>query len=130
MIILFCLKLTETVKNLTYKMATESEMNQKTQLELEKDLVGAKHALLDVQHQLQMAEKVKGTVVTYWPDLTLCVTCAEAFVTRPFPLTSKELEKKLSETGAFKNLKRMLTAKNEQIKSLRNQLRSAGLDAQ
>ena len=35
----------------------------------------------------------------------------------------KELERKFSQTGAYKNLKKMLTAKNEQIKELRQKLK-------
>ena len=35
----------------------------------------------------------------------------------------QELEKKFSQTGAYKNLKKMLTTKNDQIKELRQQLR-------
>ena len=45
---------------------------------------------LEVQHQLNMAEK--------------------------------ELEKKFSETGAYKNLKKMLASKNESIKEMRKKL--------
>ena len=45
---------------------------------------------LEVQHQLNMAEK--------------------------------ELEKKFSQTGAYKNLKKMLASKNETIKEMRRKL--------
>ena len=38
-------------------------------------------------------------------------------------LAEKELERKFSQTGAYKNLKKMLTAKNEQIKELRQKLK-------
>ena len=75
-------------------MATELEMNAKTQKDLENDLSSTKHQLLDIQHQLNMAEK--------------------------------ELERKFSQTGAYKNLKKMLTAKNEQIKELRQKLKNYG----
>ena len=34
----------------------------------------------------------------------------------------QELEKKFSQTGAYKNLKKMLTTKNDQIKELRQKL--------
>ncbi|XP_023321990.1 leucine zipper transcription factor-like protein 1 [Eurytemora carolleeae] len=37
-------------------------------------------------------------------------------------LAEKELEKKFSETGAYKNLKKMLSSKNETIKELRRKL--------
>ena len=43
----------------------------------------------------------------------------------------QELEKKFSQTGAYKNLKKMLSSKNEQIKDLRQKLgnREGGLSA-
>ena len=72
-------------------MATELETNAKSQRELETDLTTTKHQLLDIQHQLNLAEK--------------------------------ELERKFSQTGAYKNLKKMLTAKNDQIKELRQKLK-------
>ncbi len=41
-------------------------------------------------------------------------------VTENFPVDlSQELEKKFSQTGAYKNLKKMLSAKNDQIRELR-----------
>jgi hypothetical protein len=45
-------------KAVKVQMATELEINAKTQKELETDLTSTKHYLLDVQHQLNMAEKV------------------------------------------------------------------------
>ena len=38
----------------------------------------------------------------------------------------QELEKKFSQTGAYKNLKKMLSAKNDQIKTLRKQVKALG----
>ena len=37
-------------------------------------------------------------------------------------MAEKELEKKFSETGAYKNLKKMLNSKNSTIKDLRKKL--------
>ena len=37
-------------------------------------------------------------------------------------MAEKELEKKFSETGAYKNLKKMLASKNESIKEMRKKL--------
>ncbi|XP_070536599.1 leucine zipper transcription factor-like protein 1 isoform X2 [Ptychodera flava] len=73
----------EMEKNLKASSATHDR--------LEGDLVSTKHRLLEIQEQLEMAEK--------------------------------ELEKKFSQTGAYKNLKKMLEKKNEQIKDLRRRLR-------
>ena len=39
-------------------------------------------------------------------------------------LAEKELEKRFSETGAYKNLKKMLASKNDTIKDLRRKLNS------
>ena len=39
-----------------------------------------------------------------------------------FPI--QELEKKFSQTGAYKNLKSMLSKKNDQIKDLRSRLKN------
>ena len=41
-------------------------------------------------------------------------------------VTLQELERKFSETGAYKNLKKMLSSKNDQIKELRMKLKKAG----
>ena len=38
----------------------------------------------------------------------------------------QELEKKFSQTGAYKNLKKMLASKNDQIKELRQKLGNGG----
>ena len=38
-------------------------------------------------------------------------------------LLFQELERKFSETGAYKNLKKMLSSKNDQIKELRAKMR-------
>ena len=38
----------------------------------------------------------------------------------------QELEKKFSQTGAYKNLKKMLASKNDQIKDLRQKLARQG----
>ena len=53
-------------------------------------IVKSKLRFLEVQHQLNMAEK--------------------------------ELEKKFSQTGAYKNLKKMLASKNDTIKEMRRKL--------
>ena len=55
---------------------------------------------------MNMAEKVK------W--FTLCFYFQF--------LSAQELEKKFSETGAYKNLKKMLSSKNATIKELRQKL--------
>merc|ERR1712141_637466 len=83
-------ELAEAFKAVKHQMASELELKDKNQKDLETDLTSAKHTLLEVQHQLNMAEK--------------------------------ELEKKFSQTGAYKNLKKMLTTKNDQIKELRQKL--------
>ena len=85
-------EMAQAFKEVKNQMATELELNAKTQKELEVDLTSTKHNLLEIQHQLSLAEK--------------------------------ELEKKFSQTGAYKNLKKMLTAKNEQIKDLRLKLKN------
>ena len=38
----------------------------------------------------------------------------------------QELEKKFSQTGAYKNLKKMLASKNDQIRELRQKLGAGG----
>ena len=70
----------------------EKQLSEKSQKEMETDLISAKHRYLEVQHQLSLAEK--------------------------------ELEKRFSETGAYKNLKKMLASKNDTIKDLRRKLNS------
>eukprot|EP00090_Calanus_glacialis_P006480 TRINITY_DN15044_c0_g1_i1.p1 TRINITY_DN15044_c0_g1~~TRINITY_DN15044_c0_g1_i1.p1 ORF type:complete len:315 (-),score=121.21 TRINITY_DN15044_c0_g1_i1:113-1057(-) len=83
-------KLSEAVDAAKQELLTEKQISEKSQKELENDLMSAKHRFLEVQHQLNMAEK--------------------------------ELEKKFSETGAYKNLKKMLGSKNATIKEMRNKL--------
>ncbi|XP_064470273.1 leucine zipper transcription factor-like protein 1 [Ornithodoros turicata] len=72
--------------NLLQSLRKSSE----TQKHLEKGLTLTKQKLLEVQAQLDLAEK--------------------------------ELEKKFSQTTAYNNMKKMLVAKNDQIKELRNAL--------
>eukprot|EP00090_Calanus_glacialis_P006481 TRINITY_DN15044_c0_g1_i2.p1 TRINITY_DN15044_c0_g1~~TRINITY_DN15044_c0_g1_i2.p1 ORF type:complete len:326 (-),score=127.84 TRINITY_DN15044_c0_g1_i2:113-1090(-) len=83
-------ELSEAVDAAKQELMTEKQISEKSQKELENDLMSAKHRFLEVQHQLNMAEK--------------------------------ELEKKFSETGAYKNLKKMLGSKNATIKEMRNKL--------
>jgi len=83
-------KLSEAVDAAKKELLNEKEISEKSQKELENDLVATKHRFLEVQHQMNMAEK--------------------------------ELEKKFSETGAYKNLKKMLSSKNATIKELRQKL--------
>lgn len=40
------------------QMDSENELNKKNQAELETDLTSTKHKLLEIQHQLKLAEKV------------------------------------------------------------------------
>ena len=63
---------------------------------------------LEVQHQLNMAEKVN--------RFSICKPFFVIFI------ILKELEKKFSETGAYKNLKKMLGSKNATIKEMRGKL--------
>jgi len=83
-------QLNEAVDAAKQELLTEKKISEKSQKELESDLVASKHRLLEVQHQLNLAEK--------------------------------ELEKKFSETGAYKNLKKMLGSKNATIKEMRKKL--------
>ena len=49
-----------------------------------------------------------------------------AVVSHPYSASMQELEKKFSQTGAYKNLKKMLASKNDQIKELRQKLGTGG----
>ena len=51
-------ELTEAFKAVKAQMASELEANVETKGILESDLTSTKHSLLDVKHQLNMAEKV------------------------------------------------------------------------
>ena len=44
-------------------MSSESELSAKNAAELTSDLTTTKHTLLDVQHQLNMAEKVRKRIL-------------------------------------------------------------------
>ena len=48
----------EALKSIKTQMATEKELNVKTNKELETDLTSTKHQLLEIQHQLTLTEKV------------------------------------------------------------------------
>jgi hypothetical protein len=52
-------ELNEAFKAVKLQMATELELNAKTQKELETDLTTTKHQLLEIQHQLTLTEKVQ-----------------------------------------------------------------------
>ena len=82
----------EEVAAAKQELMQEKQLSEKSQKEMETDLISAKHRYLEVQHQLSLAEK--------------------------------ELEKRFSETGAYKNLKKMLASKNDTIKDLRRKLNS------
>ncbi len=56
-------ELNEAFKAVKMQMASELELNAKTQKELETDLTGTKHQLLEIQHQLSMTEKVPETEI-------------------------------------------------------------------
>ncbi|XP_077993397.1 leucine zipper transcription factor-like protein 1 [Glandiceps talaboti] len=73
------------------EMEKNLQSSASAQDKLSGDLTDTKHRLLEIQEQLEMAER--------------------------------ELEKKFSQTGAYKNMKKMLEKKNEQIKDLRRRLR-------
>ena len=64
--------------------------SSRTEEQLGGELTSAKHQLLKVREQLEMAEQ--------------------------------ELERKFSQTGAYQNMKKMLSQKNQQIKDLRKSL--------
>ena len=51
-------ELTEAFKAVKTQMASELEANVETKGRLETDLTETKHTLLDVKHQLSLAEKV------------------------------------------------------------------------
>ena len=51
-------ELTEAFKAVKTQMATELEANVEIKGKLESDLTSTKHSLLEVKHQLNMAEKV------------------------------------------------------------------------
>lgn len=105
-------EMAQAFKAVKTQLASELEMNAKTQKELEQDLSSTKHQLLDIQHQLNLAEKVHKL---WGPDAT--------FFNPVLSFYFQELERKFSQTGAYKNLKKMLTAKNDQIKELRQKLK-------
>ena len=46
------------MKEMRSRMSEDMELRDKSQKELEDDLTSAKHNLLEVRHQLNMAEKV------------------------------------------------------------------------
>ena len=54
----YLLQLSEAMKAMKSHMNADQELRDKSQKELEVDLTATKHNLLDVRHQLNMAEKV------------------------------------------------------------------------
>ena len=56
-------ELTEAFKAVKTQMATELEANVDIKEKLETDLTMTKHSLLDIKHQLNMAEKVSHNVI-------------------------------------------------------------------
>ena len=51
-------QLSEEIEKMRHEILTEKEVSARTEKELTGDLASTKHALLDIQHQLSMAEKV------------------------------------------------------------------------
>lgn len=82
--------LEDTVAALKEDYEKSLSANVASQKDLQENLIKAKHELLRVQEQLNLAEK--------------------------------ELDKKFQQTAAYRNMKEILTKKNEQIKELRKKL--------
>ena len=122
-------ELTEAFKAVKTQMASELEANVKTKGRLETDLTETKHSLLDVKHQLSLAEKVndmRNYYFSFGPAIILLSVTFYYHIQHFFVI--KELEKKFSQTGAYKNLKKMLAQKNEQIKELRAKLKEQQME--
>lgn len=83
-------ELQDQMTKLKTTMERDLAASHMSEAQLESTLTSTKHRLLEIQSQLEMAEK--------------------------------ELEKKFSQTGAYKNMRQMLNKKNEQIKDLRRRL--------
>jgi len=83
-------ELERQMKQLRLEMEKTQSSSAATEEQLGGELTSAKHQLLEVREQLEMAEQ--------------------------------ELEKKFSQTGAYQNMKKMLSQKNNQIKDLRKRL--------
>lgn len=88
-----------------------------SQKDLQENLVSSKHQLLRVQEQLLLAEKVRRVSP---PPPVGCIPGAASLTFVCLHL--QELEKKFQQTAAYRNMKEILTKKNEQIKELRKQL--------
>ena len=117
-------ELTEAFKAVKTQMATELEANVEIKGKLESDLTSTKHSLLDVKHQLNMAEKVCiPYLFNYQPTSNVATCKITSLLLKLKNYYFQELEKKFSQTGAYKNLKKMLAQKNQQIKELRAQLK-------
>lgn len=82
--------LEDTVAALKEDFEKSLSANVASQKDLQENLISARHELLRVQEQLNLAEK--------------------------------ELDKKFQQTAAYRNMKEILTKKNEQIKDLRKRL--------
>lgn len=103
--------------------------NTVSQRDLQENLISSKHELLRVQEQLALAEKV-------WPAFTFnCPVIVELLrrlvwvnsaslqlLSRVRVCCLQELEKKFQQTAAYRNMKEILTKKNEQIKEIRKRL--------
>lgn len=89
-----------------------------SQKDLQENLVSSKHQLLRVQEQLLLAEKVRSVSLASSHRLE-----SRSCVLKPScVLHLQELEKKFQQTAAYRNMKEILTKKNEQIKELRKEL--------
>ncbi len=58
-------ELSKAFRDVKAQMATELELSSKNQKELEGDLTSTKHKLLEIQHQLNMAEKANGNFTIF-----------------------------------------------------------------
>ncbi|XP_014770725.1 leucine zipper transcription factor-like protein 1 [Octopus bimaculoides] len=77
--------------------------------------------MTDLKTELQMNQNTQPKLLAVESDLS--VTKQELLkVNEMLELAEKEMEKKVSQTAPFKNLKSMLQKKNEQIKELRQRL--------
>lgn len=99
--------------------------NASSQRDLQENLISSKHELLRVQEQLALAEKVHhccSTVLTMVDVRRFLPLSTFFFRSLCYVLCTQELEKKFQQTAAYRNMKEILTKKNEQIKEIRKRL--------
>ncbi|KAL5009653.1 hypothetical protein ScPMuIL_011958 [Solemya velum] len=112
----------QTIEDDMRKTRSELESLRGRQVSNKHDVDGLQRRMADLQSELDMSKKSSADT-TSGMETDLASTKHELLRIREMlEMAEKELEKKVSQTAPFKNLKQMIQKKNDQMRDLRKRL--------